>query len=990
MNTTTEKDGRKSRGGFLRRFIDDRSGVVAILTVVLFPILIGIGGLAVDVGAWYIAAEATQGVADAASFAAALAYQAGNTSSTNLTDEALAIAKLDGFTNGVNGVTIVVNNPPATGPNTSDAAAVEVIITQTQKQMLSAMLGSFPITTQTRAVSAANSVFCILALTQQTTTGISMPMILSSIDLHGCSIGDNAKGASAMTITGALLLQFKAFTAVIGGSLKNTCFFCAALTWVQTPTQNYSASAAYPIPDPYAARTMPTASVPTTLNAITPVPAPAIPAQASAPAIPTPTIKNGATCAYTATINASSTLTANQCYRSLTVAGTVSLSVAGGGTATICGGTTIAAGSSLTLTSGTFLFFAPSTGSGNACTGAGTGITVSGGTFTVNAGVVAKIRGSSTNNGLTVSSGGATLVSNNVVWGTNVSGGTLTVNGNAATPPSLNTFAVSGGTANLNTGISAWTTTASGGTLNVNAGSSNLYGLTVSTGGTVTVAAGNSAWTTSVTGGSLSVSSGNSNVYNLAVSNTGAVTLSDGNLVWQSSVTGGTLTLTNTNASTCTFNTKTWTACLYGISVGGGTATLGNGTYAMVGPSGQAAINVSSGTLTMNGTPDSSHVNTVMGPCNSSFFPAIAVSGGTLNMNAGSNNNYSILGGGGQPGISISGGTFTMGAGSNAIQGGPKTTVAAGCSLVGLANGGAGISTTGGTLNMNAGTNNILGQTGAQAIVMTAGTINMGAGTNNIQGASGSPSIQLTGTSAFITADGTTDIIGGQNPLANTPGILLSTNNGLCGLLGLGSRCDQDLELGAGTYTIWEGLTDIGGNVTLNPNATSIGTYIIAGGAYCLGGNQTATNACTSVGNVGDLNLHNGTLVLTRGALGATDYASYDSTGADGDNLVAPVTGNTAGIAIFQDRSAPTTGSNTIKGISFLTAQGAFYFPDQPLAFNGISVINNGGTSGGSCLQLIAYTVTIQGLAFLNDECSGLGLNLATGASGTNNATLLE
>jgi Flp pilus assembly protein TadG len=964
MNTVPETDEPKPRRGFLRRWRDDRSGVIAIFGVVMFPVLVGIGGLAIDVSAWYLATENTQGVADAASYAGALTYQAGDTALADISNQALAVVALDGFVNPASATTtstttttttisgnttVTVASPPADGPNAGKAGAVEVRLMQTQPQMFSAILGSFTVNSQTRAVSAANTVYCILGLSKTSATGVYFPAVLSTIDLmnnsaSGCSIGTNATGLTAMSIVG-LDLTLNYYTAVIGGSLSDLCPSCT-ITYVVKPHQNYSPTL---IPDPYSARTMPTASSPTKLTTVA---AGTEPATAATVGAPGPTPKTGA-CAYTTQITASQTLTGNACYRiAATIASSVTLTVSG--TATICGGVSINSGGTLTLSGGTFKLFAPSTGSGNACTGTGTSVTVNGGTFTVNSGAIAQMVGSGGTNGLVVGSNSgssATLTAGSSVWGTTVSGGKLTVNGSASTPPALYTLAVSGGTANLNTDVSAWSTTVSGGTLNVNAGSSNIYNLGVS-GGAANILAGNSAWVPSpgITGGTLTVANsanGATTISGLTVNcgnGNSCVSLGAGNVVWKTAVTSGTLTFNSTGGTTCTFNKLAYTGCLYGLTVGGGAATLNAGDYAIVGPTGSAGITITSGALTMNSSSGS-----------------------------GPDANF-IEGAAGSPAINMSGGSVC------------SVTPASGCGTM--------TSTSSSPIN-----NNILAGSGNPAINMTAGTFTMGAGTNNIQGASSEPSIALTGTSAFIAADGSTDIIGGQNPTASVPGILIETNNGRCNAgesLGYGTACNQDLELGAGTYTIWEGLTDSGGSVTLNPNATSgtsaLGTYIIAGGQYCMGGNSCPDGA--NGFTIGDLNAHDATIVLTDGKLTSdcknTDYATYSSTGADGVNLVAPTLDNTAGIAIFQDQLAPNCGSNTIEGASFLTATGAIYFPEQALTFDGLNVIKGSGTSGGACLQIIAGTVTIEGLSIMQDQCGGVGVNLATGGLGTALAALLE
>jgi Putative Flp pilus-assembly TadE/G-like len=330
--------------------------------------------------------------------------------------------------------------------------------------------------------------------------------------------------------------------------------------------------------------------------------------------------------------------------------------------------------------------------------------------------------------------------------------------------------------------------------------------------------------------------------------------------------------------------------------------------------------------------------------------PAISVAdGATLNLN---NGNYQILGITGsaapfktitnQPAISISGGTITIGNGTNTIQGG----------------------------------------SGQPGIAVSGGTVTIGSGTNAIQGGSGSAAISLTGTGHLVTLDGGTYVIGPQSP--TTYGIVVNTSNPACGFALFVSCAGQDLALGAGTYTIMGGIEVTGGNLTLNANGTSVGTYILYGNVA----------ACNNSGNAGlcmafgDLNARNSTIVLTGNS--TRGYATFASGnvafgvlawGADGVNIVAPNTGGTSGIAIFQDRAATPGGSNTFAGFSFLNLQGALYFPAQNLSFVGstIAVSNN----GSNCYQLIANTIdiyTVAGITAFDDTgCPAAGATQISG-----------
>jgi Flp pilus assembly protein TadG len=321
------------------------------------------------------------------------------------------------------------------------------------------------------------------------------------------------------------------------------------------------------------------------------------------------------------------------------------------------------------------------------------------------------------------------------------------------------------------------------------------------------------------------------------------------------------------------------------------------------------------------------------------------------------------------PAISVANGaTLTLSAGNYQIfgitgSGSPYKTITTQ----------AAISISGGTITIGNGTNTIQGGSGQPGIAVSGGTMTIGNGTNSIQGGSGSPAspaITLSGTGHLATLDGGTYVIGPASP--TTYGIVVNTGNPACGFALWVNCAGQDLVLGAGTYTITGGIEVTGGNLTLNANGTSVGTYILYGNVATCNGGSTNVGLCMAFG---DLNANNSTIVLTGNS--TSGYATFVSgnvvdnvlaSGADGVNILAPTSGGTSGIAIFQDRSAPASGSNTFAGLSFINLQGALYFPAQNLSFVGstIAVSNN----GSNCYQLIANTIdiyTVAGITAFDD-----------------------
>jgi Flp pilus assembly protein TadG len=186
------------------RFGRDRSGNYAVLTALTTPVLLGIAGLGTEVGVWSVKHQTMQSAADSGAVSAAVAYYIqGN--NNNLSVQANAVTSSYGFVNGSNGVTVSVNQPPRSGTHTTTAGAVEVIITQPQTRLFSAMWDSQSMTLSARAVAIPASSWggtgCVAALSGSASGAIGTQGN-AQIALNNCSMFDNSSNASALTAGG--------------------------------------------------------------------------------------------------------------------------------------------------------------------------------------------------------------------------------------------------------------------------------------------------------------------------------------------------------------------------------------------------------------------------------------------------------------------------------------------------------------------------------------------------------------------------------------------------------------------------------------------------------------------------------------------------------------------------------------------------------------------------------------------------------------------
>lgn len=183
----------------------------------------------------------------------------------------------------------------------------------------------------------------------------------------------------------------------------------------------------------------------------------------------------------------------------------------------------------------------------------------------------------------------------------------------------------------------------------------------------------------------------------------------------------------------------------------------------------------------------------------------------------------------------------------------------------------------------------------------------------------------------------------------------------------VGSQLDQDTNLAAAASSgtnCWSSLRVNSGNtLTLPP-----GTYYINGGDAFIQGNLTCT-ACT--------------IVLTNSSTSPTATIGQFKVNAGSNvNMTAPTTGTFQGLAIYQDRRATDSApGNKINGNQSSIIQGAIYFPNSQLDYNGT------GTTSAICTEFIARRVIFSGNSTTTNKFKKLSDCSAFGLGGGSSAT---
>ena len=235
--------------GHLRRFARDAGGGVLSLVAIATPILLGMAGVGLETGSWYLDKRAAQTAADAAAYSGALQRIRG--SGAAVQQAGIDDAAKNGFTSG-GAVTVAVNNPPTSGPNAGSLNAVEAIVTKKDQLLFLALIQQGDVTIAARAVAKIQTTgsACVLAL-DQTASGAVTNNGNATIDMLGCTVAANSTSSTAITISGSTILN--AYSLWTTGDYSHTG--SAAYSFTAPPMTH-----AWPIVDPYAGLTIPSLS----------------------------------------------------------------------------------------------------------------------------------------------------------------------------------------------------------------------------------------------------------------------------------------------------------------------------------------------------------------------------------------------------------------------------------------------------------------------------------------------------------------------------------------------------------------------------------------------------------------------------------------------------------------------------------------------------------------------------------------------------------
>ena len=142
-------------------------GSILIIVAMLMLVLVAFMGLAFDASYMYYYKRRAQTAADAGAIAGAQELLRGTP--TEVTIAARKDTQLNRFTHATNGVTVTVNNPPASGTRAGNSGFVEVIVSAPRPTWFMRVAGVNSVTVPARAVAGlGDSQGCVYALNRET------------------------------------------------------------------------------------------------------------------------------------------------------------------------------------------------------------------------------------------------------------------------------------------------------------------------------------------------------------------------------------------------------------------------------------------------------------------------------------------------------------------------------------------------------------------------------------------------------------------------------------------------------------------------------------------------------------------------------------------------------------------------------------------------------------------------------------------------------
>jgi len=220
------------------------SGQSLVLVAIGLVVLIGVLGLALDMGYLRYVRRELQTAADAAALAGAMDVYYGSggcPGATAVCTAGKAASSENGFVDGANGVTVTINQPPQHGPyaGSSYPTYVEAIVTKTSvPTYFSTIFGVHSVTLSASSVAAGGN-NCIYGL--DTTSGGAINISLSIVN-SSCGVVDNSNLGGLAALLCAPSIQLVGTNSLSFGGTCGSGFRAAKPVKITAPVADPFAS----------------------------------------------------------------------------------------------------------------------------------------------------------------------------------------------------------------------------------------------------------------------------------------------------------------------------------------------------------------------------------------------------------------------------------------------------------------------------------------------------------------------------------------------------------------------------------------------------------------------------------------------------------------------------------------------------------------------------------------------------------------------------
>jgi Putative Flp pilus-assembly TadE/G-like len=225
--------------------VNEKGAVLPLFALAMLTML-GMMGLALDFGNFYLQKRHMQSAADAGALAGAAEIYRNRMGS--VTGSALSATASNGFTHGSDGVAVTVNRPPANGYYVGNPQFVEVLISRNYPSFILKVFGLASATVPARAVAGAGakSPNCVLVLHPTEEKALTVTSG-SQLIAPNCNVYDNSRADDAFNVESMSIVN-SGGNFVTGGTNITSGSWAAPEVVTDAP----------PIPDPLASMPKPT------------------------------------------------------------------------------------------------------------------------------------------------------------------------------------------------------------------------------------------------------------------------------------------------------------------------------------------------------------------------------------------------------------------------------------------------------------------------------------------------------------------------------------------------------------------------------------------------------------------------------------------------------------------------------------------------------------------------------------------------------------